>query len=404
MPKLLGSGLIPSTRRLGAYLINDTYTTNRAAGAVTGTVAEPGPGERTVTDTGSRLTIASGSLVAASGGSNGDPRLRYLGIGRRTGQIVTGIATAVGAGAAARCVLGAAVSLNGSFTYQLGFGGSGAIRIALPGLTLLTVGSFSVDTAYSFAMVVRSSGIYFFYKTGGNWVFLYASSADSSTNLFWGFAALSSGAWSADQILAPSQVWLPTPLASDGFSAWGTSDGLGHAEGATGIGGGGNGLAWTNQVGTWTAASGVANTSALSGGIAIATLDCGKADVVISVKMTWLAGTGGVIVRYVDANNYILLRHTGTNLQLVKVIASVATTVLDSAATYSAGARIILTAEATKFRCFYNELAVSTEQTISDAAVQSATLVGLRSSDTTNTFDDFVVYARGTGGEYSVLG
>ena len=60
------------------YLLRDEFTTDRAAGAVDGTAAEPGPGTRTVVDTGSDVSIASDVLVIAGGaGAWSDPRITY---------------------------------------------------------------------------------------------------------------------------------------------------------------------------------------------------------------------------------------------------------------------------------------------------------------------------------------
>ena len=44
------------------YQFRDLFTTDRAAGAVNGSVAEPGPGTRTVADTGGQITIGGGAL------------------------------------------------------------------------------------------------------------------------------------------------------------------------------------------------------------------------------------------------------------------------------------------------------------------------------------------------------
>jgi hypothetical protein len=60
-------------------------------------------------------------------------------------------------------------------------------------------------------------------------------------------------------------------------------------------------------------------------------------------------------------------------------------------------------ASGSAFRVYYNNAAVGTEQTISDAALQSGTAHGLYTTDTGNTFDDFTVYARGTDGEYDTI-
>lgn len=73
------------------YVLLDQFTTDRAAGAVNGTATEPGPGgNRTVTDTGSDLTITSAQLHIAGGASNfGDPGLWY-GAHTRAGGLAFG--------------------------------------------------------------------------------------------------------------------------------------------------------------------------------------------------------------------------------------------------------------------------------------------------------------------------
>ena len=59
-------------------LLYDLFGTYREAGAVDGTVAEPGPGVRAVVDTGGDVTISATNVVVAGGTSGwGDPRLTY---------------------------------------------------------------------------------------------------------------------------------------------------------------------------------------------------------------------------------------------------------------------------------------------------------------------------------------
>ena len=394
-----------TTEGLGAssisYLINDTFTTSLAAGAVNGTAAEPGPGTRTVVDTNSKLSIAADALSIATGGSgSGNPGLYY--------DLVTR--------AAGRMLIAQAVSTNE--TFAIGFdpnqltainhavrwaGSSRTWQVYVNGLGL-SVGNWTIGATYNIAVVMRATGAYFFAKIGGNWQLLYPSGAGSQ-DCYPAIAVESAtGVLTVDYIRVPSARWLPPPLVSDGFSVWGSSDGLGHAEGvAGGLGSGGNGMAWTSAVGTWGASGGVAAASALSAGRAIATVDCGKADLVISANMVVPTATLAIVVRWTDESNFIMLRRTPTNLQLVKVVAGATTTVSDNASTYVAGAEVRLVCDGTKFRMFYNNAAVSTEQTISDAAVQSATVVGLRSGDVACTADNFVAYARGSGGEYSIL-
>jgi hypothetical protein len=125
--------------------------------------------------------------------------------------------------------------------------------------------------------------------------------------------------------------------------------------------------------------------------------------VIATVKVTVAGGVAGLVLRYVDANNYIICHHDATNVLLVKRVAGVDTTVQTTAATYVAGAELRVIAEATKFRIFYNNLAVGTEQTIADATLLSPLKHGLYSTNVGNTFDDLVIRARGTGGEYAAL-
>lgn len=177
-------------------------------------------------------------------------------------------------------------------------------------------------------------------------------------------------------------------LASDGFSgAFGTTDGTG-----SNVPGGG-GLTWTASLGTWSTSGGVASVTAVTGGVAVATVDVSRANVIVAAWLYRSGNTAGIVCRYVDANNHIQARHTGTNVQFVKVIAGTPTTLIDTAVTYVAGAEMQIACNGTSFRVFYNGTAVSTEQTIADAAVASATKHGLRSTDTSNTFDNFTVFA-----------
>lgn len=74
---LFGSTISPP------YLVRDQFTTNLSAGSVNGTLAEPGPGTRTVVDSGNHLSIASNRVVASAAAANDDPILHY---GGRTPQ------------------------------------------------------------------------------------------------------------------------------------------------------------------------------------------------------------------------------------------------------------------------------------------------------------------------------
>lgn len=391
---------------LPIYYLNDTFTTARSAGAVNATAAEPGPGTRTITATSDTFSISSGSLQMDGYTSNGDPRMGYSSaITRTPGRILIGHFSAPG-------------SLG---TYQLGFGitvptaaprtgivfnNAGSIySMEVGSISTRVLGAYVASVNYMFAVILRSSGQFVFIKGGiyTQWSLLWTTSSESQSTLYVTLGKNNnSNNGAISWVRVPSALWLPTPLASDGFSAWGTTDGLGHAE-TSGLGSGGSGESWTSNVGTFTASSGSAKASALSGGVAIATIDTSEADVVATVKVTRLAGNAGLVVRYADSSNYVYALHNGTNAQLIKVVAGTPTTLINTATTYVAGADLRVVCETTGFRLYYNGLLIGSQQTISDAGLQSGTKQGLYTSDTTNTFDDLRVFARGTGSEYSEL-
>lgn len=382
------------------YLINDTFTTARSAGAVNGTRAEPGPGVRTATDGNSKLSISGGAAVFATGGVGaGDPGLYYGGFTRVAGLIVLMALTP----SAANFQVGWETNRIASIGHGWRFAGSNTLQAFVNG-SPLTVGAWAAN-AQDIAIAARVSGCFFFLKpNGGNWTLYWISTSGSQATLLpSAVAEISAGAASPDRVLVPAALWLPAPLASDGFSVWGTTDGQGHAEGvAGGVGAGGLGRLWTANVGSWSVSGGAAVAS-LTGGRAIATVDCGKADVIVTAKLTGGANSAAVLARYTSESDYVELRHTGANVQLVKVVATANTTLINTAISFVAGAEIRLICDGQKFRAFYNDAAVGSEQTIADASLASGTKVGLRSANASNTFDDFRVYARGAGGEYALL-
>ena len=65
---------------------------------------------------------------------------------------------------------------------------------------------------------------------------------------------------------------------------------------------------------------------------------------------------------------------------------------------------VMVAMDGTAARLYYNKSLVGAQQTISDAGLQTGQAHGLYSTDILATLDGFVVWARGTGGEYgSVL-
>ncbi len=402
----LGQGGVDSVPRfLGPpyYLVNDTFTTDRAAGAVNGTDAEPGPGRRTVTDAGARISLTGGKARFAGGVAFNDysgANVNYWLSGMPQALALISVTIAE---TNTRCTFGLSDAISALKQGAVRLDSGGTVQV---GITSGNFVSVTVDKALSsqFAFARSISNVYVL-ETRTGWKLLYIVPITQWTLIY--YVALSNQSvtvFDALDVRVPAALWLPTPLASDGFSSWGTTDGLGHAEGvAGGLGSGGSGLSWADNVGTWGASGGAAAASALTGGVAIATVDTSTADVLAAAKITRSAGDAGVVVRYADANNYVRGIHNGTNAQLVKVVGGTPTTLINAAATYSAGAEIRVICEGQKFRLYYNNALIGTEQTIADAGLQSGTKQGLYSTDTSNTFDNTTCYARGSGGEYAAL-
>lgn len=382
------------------YSLRDEFLIDRAAGSVNGTAAEPGPGVRTVVDTNSKLSIASSLLSFATGGvTNGNPALWYPSISRVAGLILLGKLNYTTSGG---WILGWDTDQTGGLASHAFFL-TGTALSANSGLAGPTVATIAASTDYQLALVLRAVGAHFFVKGGAwtNWTLIYSFSTASNTPVFPGIGGNATSVMTFDFIRVPSTFWLPTPLASDGFAtAFGTTDGLGHAE-TSGAGSGGGAVTWTQQVGTWTVASAKANAATLVGGIAIATVPTTTADVMVDVKITRSAGAGGGVLRYTDANNYLYWNHDGTNCFLKQVLAGVTTTLVTAAATYSANAVARLDAIGAAGRLYYNNALVGTTASIN--AALTATAHGLYVTDTTVTLDDFVVRAKGVGNEYAVL-
>jgi hypothetical protein len=383
------------------YLLNDTFITNRAAGAVDSTAAEPGPGRRSVVDSGSKLSLSSGALVLASAEGARDPGMWYEEeIEKRSGRVLLSTFTINNNG----LEIGWAQSVGGTgATFRL----TGITLRIRPADPIVTVDDMSTGVEYQIAVVLRVPGSMYFISGGAfsQWTLVWISDATVSGNVYGtAHGANSGGQGSVAEIKVPRTLWLPAPLASDGFSSFGETDGQGHHEGVSGgLGSGGGGVTWSSPVGTWGVGGGVATATALSGGLAYATVDAGTEDVIITCEVTRTGGTAGIVVRWVDEDNHVQLRHTGTNIQLVKMVAGTPTTLIDTSATYVAGSQMRLVVEGTSFRAFYNKDPYGSDTTISDGALASATVVGLRTSDTGNTFDNLVVYARGTDGEYDTV-
>lgn len=384
-----------------AFLLRDLHTTNRAAGSVNGTNAEPIGGNRTVTDTQSKLSLSGGQAVYAGGKSSpgfGDPSLWYPSRSRTVGEVLACLFTPTQTDKFFRA--GYSTAANGANPdHGISTSTAGALS-ALIGATAITIGAYPAQNHVA-AIALRATGADYFIH-GGFYDYpklLWSNRSRTTATIYPNHQSFDATA-TVSETAIQDRKWLPTPLASDGFSSWGTTDGLGHPEGGNALGGGGAGLTWTAQAGTWGASGGAASASALSGGIAIATVNTGSRHVRVGVKVTRSGGGGGLILRYYDASNYVYVVHNGTNVQVIKRVGGVETTLINVAATYSAGALLWGWADLNGYTAVYSDVLISAPSVQFNESLTLTDKMGLYTTDTSNTFDGFIVDALGNEGQH----
>ena len=252
---------------LPSYLLRDEFLTDRAAGSVNGTLAEPGPGTRTVVDTESKVSISGGKLVISGGKAVpawGDPVVILNSEVRVPGKMVVAGLKILSAAGYAMCGwnnVGGGFDCGG-FLY---FEGTGTMGI-FDGYAI-RVGSYSINDTFKVAVLARATGSFVLLK-GGNytkWTLLPASRFLNSTPLYPDISNHSSSL-EIYYLQVPTFLWLPSPHLSDGFTGtFGVTDGLGHQEGVNGgLGVGGSGQVWKHG-GTWATAGGLATNTPVLG-------------------------------------------------------------------------------------------------------------------------------------------
>ncbi|MFA5379096.1 MAG: alpha/beta fold hydrolase [Dehalococcoidia bacterium] len=327
------------------YLIRAEFGTDYGAPLPSAVAAEIG-GLLAIVDTESKLSVVNG-LASFSGGKTVagflDPAIWTPSVRRTAGRVI----------------LWKVRPTSAAQAFQVGIDGNQAPTVYLKAFTFRATGqlrvdpapspdlySYSANTDYILAMVLANSGAFYLLYNGGEWHLLYDDTADS-TAVVHPFVGSVSAVVKCDYIRVPTDPLTISPVA---------------VLGAFGL---------TN-----------ANTP----------------DVLTRANLTRVAGTIDVICRYVDPDNYVyarLLNDGANKVTLRKVLASSDSEVLaPMAVTYAAAAPLRLHCEGTKFRVFYNDLAVGTEQTISDVALQAGTTVGVQTDDGSNAVTAGITYAR----------
>ncbi len=400
---------LPRSKSGITYLLRDEFATAIAAGSVNGTAATPGPGTRTVVDTANKLSITGGALSMAPHTTPAwdDPAIGFSAVTRVPGRgMVLDYTTTVAEQIFGFSTVVATNASEAGFYLRNAGAGSAIMTYNNAGAEACIVGVYSA-AAYKFAIWLRASGTFLFVKgaTFTNWTLLWAGTLGTVATLYPSISN-DTATLTSSFLRVPNSLWLPTPLASDGFAtAFGTTNGAGHAE-TSGIGSGGSGLTWTQNLGVWGISGAKANCGTLDVGesIGVATVTLPTVNVVASVDVTRAAGAAGMVLRWTDADNFLYTYHDGTNAALIEVVAGTpANVVAPTAVAYSAGKPLSVALSGTDARLFYNYTRIGTGSNPSTTNITTGTKHGLWSNNTGPTLDNFVVYPRGNGNEFSFL-
>lgn len=404
--------MFPPSRRVvlfgngkNVYLLDDEFTDTLAAGAVNGTPATPGPGTRTVVDSENKLSVSGGNLVLTpqAAAAWNDEYVLYGAVTRTAGQVWLVQFTA---SAFSNVALGMALDLtwaapdtDGEAVVDLQ---AGEVRVRQAGVVennTIAHSPLVAGTTYQLAMVLRSTGTYYFIKGGvfTNWSLLWPGSTNSAATVYPIIANYAS-ALNVSYLRVPQTLWLPTPLAYDTFTrangALGSSEAAGPDSQAI------SPLAWTNQQGTVQISGNTAIATALDVDRAICTVSCTTADLLLSANLTKNTTGAGIVLRYQDSDNYVYMWHNGTNLLFVSRAGGIETTLVNAAAAYGAGRTILGVLSGTSGSSFYNNAKIGATQVVPASALA---VHGLIFFDTDSTLDVFRAFPRGTSGEYAAL-
>jgi len=396
-------------RQREKYLLRDDFLTALGAGAVNGTLCEPGPGSRVVIDTAAQLSLDGAEMAIAGVAplSNGNPGLWLDAIARLPGRVFVARARATSI-AAKGLQVGWDANQSGEVTDGIDQS-SGTLIARIDGAAGPVIGSYDAAVNYRYAVVLASTGCLLFAIGGAyaQWTLLWRSLAGATDPVY--PAAITNapltGTLAADRMRVPIARWLPAPLAWDTFDR--DNGAIGSTSGYAGdgsLGGGGGGLAWTGS--TWVVLTNRARNVPVAAADNFCTLDPGTSNVVAAVKINAVTTGAGLVLcldSTSDPQNYLVAYHDGANVVLTKVVAGVPAGLISVAAAFVVDAWLVAIKDGTAVRVYYNGVFISTEQIVSDAGIISNTRHGLYSLHTDCRLDDAVVYARGNEGQYAAL-
>ena len=385
----------------------DNFTDTVAAGSVDGTAATPGAATREVVDSNNKLSIGNNLLKIATGGSTwGNPGIWWDAFTRSLGKQVAFATEGFSA-----ATLSGNGFINGISAAQTGVGGEACFIVtsaapqARENSANIPLPIIRQDTVYHWVISLRAAGAFYFIRGGAypHPTLIRVGKTGATATVYPVISGQVNPAFNSSRMGVLTDLWIPTPLVSDGFgSTFGTTDGLGHTENA-GLGAGGGSKTWVQDVGSWANAAGVA-TGTTGGGIAVATTDAGTPYFVASVTPSRAAGNIGIEFWRTDESNCCRAYHDGTKFVLSTIVAGTETKLVNI--TTGIGEIRVFCLGSYVIAWCNDAIGWVAPQTDAQSVITTVTptnFVGLYSTDNGNTFNDFNVYASGYNDEYSNL-
>jgi hypothetical protein len=385
------------------YLLRDEFEYDDPAPLNTPHYCSPGPGILIGDELDGERAVSNGQLnwTGQTTASWGDLEIASAaGFARTPGRMLLAQMSAASAGGYGPFIQwgagqnGSPASVNGVW-YPRNDGqiwGDTGLRPLVP---------YTVDTTYHVAIICRASGYFTMHAEGsGNMKLLWVDDSASGDPLYVVAATYNSDGTTKD-LRVPTTAWTPTPLASDGFAGTAgetveTTDGAGVEES------GGGGLVWetawtTSGVFEYHATRGV-HLSAQSGGRSAAVVETGKSDVVLQASGEGDFGTSHTFwhIRYADIDNNWRV-HTSVAGDYIKLYQrtggsdterDTASVTVDADVVYD----VILIADGQDISAYMDGV----HRLEYDSADFNETITkhGIGSFNTSNYFDNFVVWPR----------
>lgn len=202
-----------------SYLLRDELVTSLAAGAVSGTSAEPGPGVRTVPfDVGGVISITGGKVAIPAGTNSWDQTVfgYTTGITRRPGvalfvQHRQALNRALNIGFWSTNSMGGA----GNTLYMRNIDGQIDFSESIRGAAGTAIGTYAGATDYIISLVLKATGFMVIIRGGAfaDWTVLHQGGTSTVTPMYAGYNVFSSGAGVTSDYLRIAR--LPSPFDTD---------------------------------------------------------------------------------------------------------------------------------------------------------------------------------------------